>query len=40
MTWDSEDERRPVIAITVGKGKLTPSYRVQLTFQNKVLKTG
>jgi len=37
VTWDSQDERRPVIAITVGKGisLLLFNGKMKLITQNK-----
>jgi hypothetical protein len=37
ITWDSQDERRPVVAITVGKGSwfLLFYSEMKLTYQNK-----
>jgi len=41
ITWDSQDERRPVIAITVGKGTFLFLHYgdKKLTYQNKDLNT-
>jgi hypothetical protein len=37
VTWESQDERRPVIAITVGKGSSLLLFfgEMKLTYQNK-----